>query len=304
MSYIAVSRKMVIVQISCGLGNQLFQYATARRLAIRNNVPLVLDHISGFINDFYKRNFLLGRFNVQCDYIDRGSSYITFKGRLKRRIQRRMNRDCGLRLKTHIVEQDVSKFDPGMLDMNVSRTVYIEGYWQHEEYFRDIRDQLCHELTLNTPHESVNLACAKRIEASESVCVHVRRLHGVPQADDAKPMANNPEEHIDAEYYSKALEMMAQKVKNPHIFVFADYPDWAKENINVPYPIEYITHNGQDNDCEDFWLMEQCKHFIIANSTFSWWAAWLGKNRDKIVIAPKTSIGFRLQSTPDSWLLI
>lgn len=303
MPYISSRRKKVIVQIKGGLGNQLFQYAAARRFAINNNVPLVLDHISVFKNDYFKRNFLLDRFKVQCGYIKSGSSYTIFIRQLGRLIQKFIDRYRDLQHKTHIVEKDSSKVDPMMLNLQISGSVYMEGYWQHEEYFLDIRDQLCDELTLHTPHDKINLDCAKRIEACESVCLHVRRLHGVPQSADAKPMANQSEEHIDPDYYSKAVEILAQKVKSPHFFVFSDYPDWAKENIHVPYPIEYITHNGQD-DCEDFWLMGQCKHFIVANSTFSWWAAWLGKNENKVVIAPKSSIGFRLQSTPPSWLLI
>lgn len=302
MSNVNSDRKRVVVQIKGGLGNQLFQYATARRFAIHNNVPLVLDHISSFKNDFFNRRFLLNRFNVQCDNINSGIFSISFVERLHRRVQRIMSRYRKLQYKNHIIEQDLMKFNPIMLKVHYSWPVYLEGYWQHEEYFRDIRDILCKELTPQAPHDNINLDFAKRIETSESVCLHIRRLHGVPQSKIAKPMENNVEEHIDADYYLKAVEVLANKVKNPHFFVFADYPDWAKENIHIPYPIEYVTHNGPDGDCEDFWLMEKCKHFIIANSTFSWWAAWISNNPDKIVIAPKSSIGIRLQSTPDSWL--
>jgi hypothetical protein len=300
----ANSRKKVIVRIAGGLGNQLFEYAAARRLAMRNDVPLTLDHISGFPRDFYKRNFLLDHFNIRCDYIDPGSSYASFWGRLCRRIQLKLNRNRDLQRKTYVMEENTSKLDARMLDLRVTRPIYLEGYWQHEDYFKDIREQLCDELTLKTPHDPVNIELAKRINSVNSVCLHVRRLHGVPNVANAKPLETKPAQHIDVSYYSRAVERIGEKVKDPHFFVFADYPDWARENINVPYPIEYVTHNGADKDYEDFWLMGQCKHFIVANSTFSWWAAWLARNPDKIIIAPKASIGFALQSTPSSWLLL
>jgi len=300
----ADKRNRVIVRIGGGLGNQLFQYAAARRLAVRNNVPLTLDHISCFPRDVFNRNFLLDKFNIKCDYINNGSSYASFWGRIRRRIQIKMNRNRELRRKTYLVEEQVLKHDPRMLDLQVTRPIYLEGCWQHEEYFKDISDQLMEELTLRVPHDPVNIEFAKRINSVESICLHVRRLHGVPNVSDAKPLENVPAEHIDVSYYSKAVDLIASKVKQPHFFVFADYPDWAKENIQLRYRTEYVTHNGADKDYEDFWLMRQCKHFIVANSTFSWWAAWLARNPEKTVVSPKESIGFRLQSVPPSWLLI
>jgi len=191
-----------------------------------------------------------------------------------------------------------------MLDFRVTRPIYLDGYWQHEEYFKDIRDQVCQELTLHTPHDPVNVDWAKRIGSVNSVCLHVRRLHGVANVADAKPLSTSTQQHIDTSYYDRAVELLAKKVKEPHFFVFADYPDWARENIHTSYPTEYITHNGADKDYEDFWLMGQCKHFIVANSTFSWWAAWLSQNPEKIVSVPKAAIGFMLKSAPSSWLLV
>jgi hypothetical protein len=100
--------------------------------------------------------------------------------------------------------------------------------------------------------------------------------------------------------------VIGQKLANPHFFVFADYPEWAKENIRAPYPLEFVTHNGPDRDYEDFWLMCQCRHFVVANSTFSWWPAWLASNPDKVVVAPRASIGPDevLKSAPDAWILV
>lgn len=294
------------VQIAGGLGNQLFQYATARRLALQNGVPLTLDHLSGFARDFYKRRYLLDRFDVRGDTIDPRAAYATNWGRLRRNIRVRLNQSRDLAAKTYIRE-DNTRFDPRMLDLKVSRPIYLEGYWQYEGYFADIRETLCEELTLRTPHDEQNLEVARKIRSVAAVCLHVRRLHGVPNTADAKPVMNPSWKHyVDPSYFQKAVELMAQKVESPHFFVFADYPDWAKEHIRAPYPIEFITHNGAERDYEDFWLMGQCRHFIVANSTFSWWAAWLSRNPGKIVIAPRDAIGPEqvLKSAPDSWLLV
>ena len=294
------------VQIGGGLGNQLFQYATARRLALRNDVPLVIDHLSGFARDFYKRRFLLDRFAIRGETIAARSSYASNWGRLRRRIRVRINQSRNFADRTYF-QEDEKRFDPRMLDLLVTRPIYLEGYWQYEGYFSDIRETLCEELTLRTPHDAENLEMARRIGSVEAVCLHVRRLHGVPNTRDAKPVMDPSWKHyIDPSYFQKAVELLAQNVGSPHFFVFADYPDWAREHIRAPYPIEFVTHNGAERDYEDFWLMSQCRHFIVANSTFSWWAAWLSQNPHKIVIAPKNAIGPEqvLKSAPDSWLLV
>jgi hypothetical protein len=229
---------------------------------------------------------------------------VSFAGRLRRRLRMRLNRGRPLGAQKYLVEPNSERFDPRMMEFRVTRPVYLEGYWQHEEYFKDIREQLCQELTLRTPHDAVNVEFAERIKAVEAVCLHVRRLHGVPNKPDAAPLADSNKQHIDASYYQNAVERLAQDVRQPHFFVFSDYPDWAKEHVHTSYPIEYVTHNGADKDYEDFWLMGQCKHFIVANSTFSWWAAWLSQNAQKRVIAPKDAIGQMLKSVPRSWMLV
>jgi hypothetical protein len=299
-------RARVTVLIAGGLGNQLFQYATARRLALQSDVPLTLDHLSGFPRDFYKRRYLLDRFAIHADTIAPRSSYLSYRARLRRKLQVQINQRRDFADRTYVRERD-SRFEPRLLDLRVTRPIYLEGYWQYEPYFRDIRETLCEELTLRGEHDAENLAFAARIRSVEAVCLHVRRLHGVPNSQDARPVMDPTWKHyIDPSYFEKAIALMAQRVANPHFFVFADYPDWAREHIRAPHPLEFVTHNGADRDYEDFWLMSLCRHFIVANSTFSWWAAWLGQDPRKIVIAPKDSIGPDqvLKSAPDSWLLV
>ncbi len=297
-------RGRVTVRIAGGLGNQLFQYAAARRLALRNGLPLTIDPVSGYARDFYRREYLLDHFNIRAHEIAPGESYASLWGRLRRRIEIRWNRSRDLAHKTYLLEDDWT-YDPRLLELKVTRPLYLEGYFQFEEYFRDIRDLLLEELTLRTAHDERNLEMARRIGSCESVCLHVRRLHGVPAALDAVPLAAvAPQHQIDPSYFQKAVELVSRQVRDPHFFVFADHPEWAREHVHTSHPTEYVAHNGAEKDYEDFWLMGQCRHFIIANSTFSWWAAWLSRHPEKIVIAPKGAIGQMLKGVPDSWILV
>jgi len=297
-------RGRVTVGIGGGLGNQLFQYAAGRRLALANGVPLVIDHLSGFARDFYQRRYLLDRFAIQGETIDPRASFVSVAGRVRRRALVWRNRSRPFADRSYLLEDDL-KFYPELISLKVTQPIYLEGYWQHERYFSDIAHLLRDELTPHGGHDAQNLAMAQRIDAVESVCLHVRRLHGVPGTKDAKPLAQvSAWHHLDASYFPRALELMARKIAKPHFFVFADYPDWAREHIHTTHPIEFVTHNGPEADTEDFWLMGRCRHFIISNSTFSWWAAWLARNPEKVVIAPQEAIGKMLRSAPDSWLLV
>jgi hypothetical protein len=293
----------VTVQICNGLGNQLFQYATARALSLRSGVPLVLDNLSGFPRDFYRRNYQLHHFKIDQPCIDPSRSYATLAGRIRRRIDRALNRNRHLERKTYIQEM-TPDFEPRLAALRVTRRVFLDGNWQHEDYFREFRDVLLRDFTMATAHEPANVELAKKIESVSAVCLHVRRLHGVPNVPKAAPLQTSSARHVDPSYYTRAVEALARRVERPHFFVFSDFPDWARENVRIPFPVEFVTHNGADRDYEDFWLMGLCRHFIIANSTFSWWAAWLANNPEKIVVAPRDAIGLTLKSVPASWQLM
>lgn len=243
----------VTAGVNGGLGNQLFQYATARALAHRNGVPLVIDHLSGFPRDFYKRRYMLDHFNVRCGLIDPRDAYLSKWRRLVRKVEERVNGSRPLERRTYLKEEKLG-FDPRMLELKVTRPVYLEGYWQHEAYFAGISGLLREELTQRSAHDAENLAMAERIRAHESpVCLHLRRLHGVAAGKDARPLDQVSDwHHVEASYHQRAIEVMAQRIAKPHFFVFADYPDWARENVRTKHPVEFVAHNGSDRDYEDF----------------------------------------------------
>jgi hypothetical protein len=125
---------------------------------------------------------------------------------------------------------------------------------------------------ITTPHDSENFKWAQKISESNAVCLHARR--------------GKYKFALPTEYYHRAVEYVAQKISNPHFYCFSDDPEWIFKNLSIDYSYTVIDHNKEDRNYEDLWLMTKCKHYIIANSTFSWWGAWLNPISDKIVIAP------------------
>lgn len=153
---------------------------------------------------------------------------------------------------------------------------YIKGYWQSEKYFADCVDEVRKSFQFSVPTDENNIRAMQEINASNSVSIHIRRGDYLEQ---------NRNWAIGPDYYNKAIAYMSQKVDSPRFFVFSDDMQWVKDNINIPNAT-YITWNKAENSFRDMQLMRSCKHNIIANSSFSWWGAWLNDNPDKIVITP------------------
>ena len=274
---------MVIVRLQGGLGNQLFIYAAARRLSLKNNVPLRLDITSGFERDYYQRTYRLNHFNIKAEIASPYQSFNGISGRARRQILRIISRYGKFERRVYLDEES-REFDPRLLNLKVKGIRYLEGFFAREQYFKDIEGVIRDDLQVVTKHDAENLALAEKIQSTNSVCLHVRRLRGLPSKTDAKSDPLNPALSVD--YYKKGIEIIASQIADPVFYCFGDYPQWVVDNIKVDYPIIIINHNKDEKDYEDLWLMSLCKHFIIPNSTFSWWGAWLSNYHDKIVIVP------------------
>jgi hypothetical protein len=280
---------MIVSYIAGGIGNQLFMYATGRRLAIKNNTDLKLD-ISSYKNDSFKRDFCLNHFNIKAEIASEYESFQTCFGNFRKKWRWRISKRLPFHLKNFIVEDPNSDdFYNKMMNLKIgkNRNVYLHGYWG-EKYFKDIAPIIRDELKVITKHDEENLAVAEKIKSCNAICLHARRLHLVPNQKNPKP---NPDaEQVSNEFYQSAIQEIESKIQNPHFFCFADYHPWIKENLIFNSPVKYITHNNKNGDesknYEDLWLMSLCKHHIIANSTFSWWGAWLSDNEQKILIKP------------------
>lgn len=280
---------ILVTRILGGLGNQLFAYAAARRLSLVNNIELVIDTKSGFQYDHtYQRHYQLDHFNISCRKATAQERLEPFAP-LRRFIRRTYSRFCPFQMRNYIKQVGVD-FDASLLKAHPSGSVYIEGFWQSEGYFKDIEPAIRTELRITPPTDASNLNMAERIRSNLSVAVHVRFF-------DAPTEINGINAPID--YYAQAVAHMEKLFPDAHYFLFSDRPEDARARIPLPEErITCVSHNqGDEQAYADLWLMTLCQHFIIANSTFSWWGAWLAENKTKQVIAP----GFKQLEGQAAW---
>jgi hypothetical protein len=175
-------------------------------------------------------------------------------------------------------------FDAVMAGATLRPTVRLEGYWQSERYFRSIAPKIRDELEIVSPLSPRSEGMASLISNTQAVCFHVRQMHGAHHAFDKAPPANIAQ--LPFSYYEAAVARVVRQVENPTFFVFADNFEWIRTRWQFPYPVHFVDHNRGDHSYEDLALMRLCRHFIIGNSTFSWWGAWLARSPGKIVVAP------------------
>lgn len=286
---------MIITKLIGGLGNQMFQYAVGRRAAYINKTLFKLD-VSGFKKqeDMTKREYFLGCFNISESFANEKEVKklkTVGKSKLSRYFLKFISFFTLYNKRSHIAEKHFY-FDPNIL--KVREDTYLEGYWASERYFKDIENIIRHDFTFKVKPDSENKKLIKKIENSMSVSIHVRR-------GDYVSVRKTQECHgvCNLDYYKKAIKLITAKVKKPHFFIFSDDPEWVKQNLKLSYPNTVVDHNFQKKDYEDLRLMSLCKHNIIANSSFSWWGAWLNQNKNKVIIAPRRWFNNVLINTKD-----
>ncbi len=282
---------MIVVRLKGGMGNQLFQYALGRVLALKYNVPLRFNieayedtgprpFRSLYPGSFVQRTYDLNLFNVdgevakknEIPFLHRmygkGPLFLIFDA-VRRRLLRYVFRQKAQELY-------FSKYDPSYLSLGPN--AYLDGFYQSPKYFTDIADIIRKDLTFKDPVPEHVATLAAEMKHQNSVCIHIRRTDFVGHKDY---------EYVGDEYYKKGLVYIAEKTPIEHIYVFSDDIEWCKENLTYPYPTTVVgsEYAGERNEWH-FYLMRSCKHFIIPNSSFSWWAAWLPNHADKLVVAP------------------
>jgi hypothetical protein len=200
-----------------------------------------------------------------------------------------------------ILKENGFSFDPSMLE--AKGNIYLEGYWQSEKYFVAIRDILLREFAFKYEQDAKSRDITKQIQKTESVSLHIRRGDYVHD-----PLTNQVHGLCSLEYYQKAVSYITQKIPNCHFYIFSDDHSWVSENFKLDYPFTLVDHNDASRNYEDLRLMSLCRHNIIANSSFSWWGAWLNTNHEKIVCAPKKWFNEPTLDTkdliPESWVKI
>ena len=270
---------MVVVRIVGGMGNQLFQYAMGRRISVIHKVPLKLD-VTAFDRYYGRHKYVLGNFNIIGDLASEEIIERLRKTKLSRGLFHSLKKRLLPYYKHHYVREKSYRYDPAL--SKVPKDVYLEGSWQSEKYFRDISDVIRDEFTVKHEPDKKSKQIARAIGKCDSVSVHVRRGDYVDNGATSRIHGT-----CSLDYYKRAMEIIADEVRNPRIFLFSDDAEWARKHIRLELPTTYVDHNGVERSYEDLRLMSLCRCHVTANSTFSWWGAWLSEYPDKIVITPK-----------------
>lgn len=280
---------MIIVNVYGGLGNQMFQYALGRHLAHKLKTDLKFDYsvnltrtdfdpqdITSIFDIFKVKNELaseeeIKKFNrpsdsANCNQILRGilSKYFAF-----------------IKSKYNLIKESDFYFNENIL--SASNHCYLSGYWQSEKYFLGVEKLIREDFQIKIPMQENNKIFAKKIINSESISIHLR-------GRDYITRERTKEVHFtcDSLYYERCISLITTKVKKPQFFIFSDDPEWARDFLKTDIPLTFVEGNSWNKtNYEDLRLMSLCKHNIIANSSFSWWGAWLNSNPEKIVIAPR-----------------
>jgi hypothetical protein len=271
---------MIITKLMGGLGNQMFQYAFGRFLAHKHHTDLKLD--IQFLQDRTPRkgfqvfrNYDLDIFNVKGSFASKEEVF-----RLSRRhrsdfIEKASNRAFGLK-KSYLAEPH---FHFSKKAFEAPDNVYIAGYWQSEKYFAPIEPTIRSDFTYKTDLCLPAKEVLREINNANSVCVNVRRGDFV---------VNKFHGSYGVDYFQKAQKILEEKISDPRYFIFSDDMDWCRENLGFLSPGVFVAHDYAGYKFQDYLrLMAACKHYIIPNSSFAWWAVWFNQNTDRVVIAPK-----------------
>jgi len=247
---------MIIVKLKGGLGNQMFQYATAYALAKKYKILLKLD--TQFFKTKKKRIFGLHNYRIFEKIIS----------------PQEFNK-----VKPNLLILKHKKYKLKPIDIKPSQHVYLDGFWSSEKYFKAVEEDLRTIFVPKAPLNEQNTKLANYIKNSNAISIHVRR-------QDYLKLQNNVN-ICTLKYYNSAIETLISHVDNPKFFIFSDDFKWTKENIHSNCPTVYVEYNKDERNYVDIYLMSLCKHHIIANSTFSWWGAWLNSYKQKIILYPK-----------------
>lgn len=266
--------KTVIVKFNGGLGNQMFQWAFARALEKQLGVETLMD--GSFFQKNYARPYNLNVFNLDAKFVE--NYWMRIKLQIIWRLRKKLVGKKFLGL--NFYSEPHFQYDENVI--NIVPNTYIEGFFQSRKYFKYVEKELRADFQFKSEPDDTNQKLLEKISATNSVSLHIRRGDYVQKKRYQDVYAT-----CSLDYYKRGVEFIAEKFKNPTLFLFSDDIEWVKENLKLPYECIYVTNNSGANSYEDMRLMSNCKHNVIANSSFSWWGAWLNKNPDKITIAPQ-----------------
>lgn len=285
---------MIVIKLQGGLGNQLFQYAAGRALAHMHSTELVLD-INWFSNvpaGVTSREYLLSAYDIKARLTNRSENILCkfHQNKIISRLSLPFMKWRHIREKCNDLYENFH---------NYPDDIYLDGYWQSYRYFETVSNFIREEFQIKNHVIQKNLELETEIKNSVSIGVHVRRGDYVTNMRAASYHGI-----CSLDYYNSSFEHIGKSIANPQFFIFSDDIDWAVKNIKTIYPVKFVVdYSGQPQD--HLRLISMCRHQIIANSSFSWWGAWLNSNPNKIVIAPKKWFAFDKNTNnlcPSNWI--
>ena len=269
---------MISVYINCGLCNQMFQYAAARALSLRLNTELYLE-LSWYSEKTFERRYELDKYNiVHSEKIPEKSFHL-------------------------VQENDGKIFEPRVISLPDWSCLF--GFWQSEKYFEDYADVIRSELTLKIPLSEKSRNWARKIQNDPvPVSIHIRRGDFI-----SSKLALDIFHQLPLEYYDHAVQILKENFSNLTLYIFSNDMDWCQKVFNYDVPTNFVDCNDELHGYEDLELMKLCKHHIVANSSFSWFGAWLDGRQGSLVFAPDKFYTFEkniheLERYPDRWIIL
>lgn len=279
---------MIVVRLRGGLGNQMFQYAAGRALAHSNqdrlvlDLTLLLDHAPspGIVPRQYDLD-IFPMLRADLTFLSKTATSSFSRRRLYRHASQWVTRlKAAAGLQAQVIESG-PRFEPRIVAL--AGNVYLDGYWQSERYFSGASEMIRNDFLFGSSTDAAIAALAEQIEQANAVCLNVRRADYVDH-----PLSAKTHGFVGAKYYEDAVARILDSVSQPHFFVFSDDIDWCRANLVLPTPHTFVGHEYKGTKFKDYLrLMSLCRNYIIPNSTFAWWAVWLSKYADKIVVAPQ-----------------
>lgn len=292
---------MIISHLIGGLGNQMFQYAASRALSIERDVPLYLD-IQDFQSYALHNGYELERvFNISTPLAGDTELKKVLGWRAHTPVRKKLYRPQLARFRGHHLFVD-TQFSSWRQIERVPNDCYLMGHWQTEQYFLKYQKTIRADFSFRHPPIGRNAELVAQVNNSMAVSLHVRRGDYV-----ANPTSLAFHGLCSLDYYHHAIEYIVSRVTNPMFYVFSDDIGWVRDNLKIDHPCHYVDHNGGKESYNDMRLMSLCRHHIIANSSFSWWGAWLNSRADKIVVAPQRWVQSDFDTSdivPSSWIKI
>ncbi|HNQ72110.1 MAG TPA: alpha-1,2-fucosyltransferase [Verrucomicrobiota bacterium] len=266
--------RAVIAIVKGGLGNQLFIYAAARALALRTGRTLYLDATRGYTRDDYGRNYRLDRFPIEAEVMPEAWRIAPTLKHFRHKLIRAGSKLLPRNQRTYLAEH--WHRPPTQLTALRPRRkrLTLLGYWQNEAYFADHAATIRAELTPPPPTDTQDQALGEKFATCESIFLHFRRVRYWNL--------------LGSDYYQTAIDAALAKLPRPHFVLFGDDLNWPRQHLDFRGASQECVNHNSGDELADLWLMSRCRHAIVANSSFSWWGAWLGEAAlPRLVFAPQ-----------------